>query len=87
VLGDEHPDTLETMHCLAVLYTAKGMHKEAEELLVKAFQGRRHVLGAEHPDTMAMAADFVKLYEAWGKPELAGQWRAKLPGTQAAGER
>jgi hypothetical protein len=75
------------MHCLAVLYTAKGMHKEAEELLVKAFQGRRHVLGAEHPDTMAMAADFVKLYEAWGKPELAEQWRAKLPGTQAAGER
>jgi len=87
VLGDEHPDTLETMHCLALLYTARGMHKEAEELLVKTLQGRRRVLGAELPDTMAMTADFVKLYESWGKPELAEQWRAKLPQTEAAGER
>lgn len=84
VLGDEHPDTLKTMNCLAVLYTAKGMYKEAEELFVKTLDGRCRVLGAEHPDTIAMAADFVKLYEAWGKPNLAEQWRTKLPNTQVA---
>jgi hypothetical protein len=28
----------------------------------------------------------IALYEAWGKPEKAEEWRAKLPQTEAVNE-
>jgi hypothetical protein len=33
-----------------------------------------------------MAITFIKLYEAWNKPEKAKEWRLKLPQTKAMEE-
>ena len=47
VLGAEHPDTLTSMHNLALTYSDQGRWKEAEELGVQIVEMTR-VLGAEH---------------------------------------
>jgi hypothetical protein len=48
-------------------------------MLIKSLDFSRRLLGEEHPETRACLEHFVLLYEAWGKPEKAEQWRAKLP--------
>jgi len=35
--------------------------------------------GENHPETLESKNNLIGLYEAWGKPELAEQWRTKLP--------
>jgi hypothetical protein len=37
----------------------------------------------EHPHTLGAWHNLIELYEAWGKTEKAGEWRAKLPDKQA----
>ena len=44
------------------------------------------MLGEEHPDTLDSLNKLVELYEAWGKPEKAEEWRAKLPTEEAEDE-
>jgi len=46
----------------------------------------RRVFGEEHPETQACQKYIVLLYEAWGKPEKAKEWRAKLPQTEDVNE-
>ena len=36
-------------------------------------------VGENHPETLKSNNNLIGLYEAWGKLELAEQWRAKLP--------
>jgi tetratricopeptide (TPR) repeat protein len=57
----------------------QGQYEEAERMLVKALEFSRRVFGEEHSETLACLKYFVLLYEAWGKPQEADQWRAKLP--------
>ncbi|MHC4664420.1 MAG: protein kinase domain-containing protein [Planctomycetota bacterium] len=62
--------------------------KEAEELmLTETLDIKRRVLGEEHPDTVITIDSLIELYEAWGKPDKAEQWRAKLPGRQGTEEK
>ena len=44
--------------------------------------GTRLKLGDDHPYTVNFINNLVQLYEAWGKPEKAEEWRAKLPQTE-----
>ena len=53
VLGEEHPDTLSSIHNLAVLFKDQARYAEAEPLLREALEGRRRVLREEHPNTQA----------------------------------
>ena len=78
-LGEDHPWTLESKNDLAVLYKEQARYDEAEPLLRQAVEGRTERLGPQHPNTLASIRNLIELYEAWGKPELAEQWRAKLP--------
>jgi hypothetical protein len=121
-LGEDHPDTLETINDLGVLrreqkryeeaesllrqaleggQTAQaeprrschaGIHAracraihhqarygEAEPLLLDAFKGRTSKLGSRHPHTIESLNELMRLYESWGKPGKAEEWRAKLP--------
>ncbi|KAI5791509.1 P-loop containing nucleoside triphosphate hydrolase protein [Pyronema domesticum] len=52
-LGEEHPDTLRGMQCLAITYKELGGRlKEVQELEEKVLEVRRRTLGEEHPDTL-----------------------------------
>jgi tetratricopeptide (TPR) repeat protein len=69
-----------------VLYKEKGGYDKAEELLLEAVKGRRRKLGDEHPHTSESWHNLIEIYEAWGKPEKAKEWRAKLPKKEAVDE-
>ncbi len=51
--------------------------------MLRAVWGRRLTLGDKHPDTLESWNSLIGLYEAWGKPKKAEEWRAKLPRTEA----
>ena len=53
VLGDEHPDTLTSMHNLAFTLQSQARHEEALALMERCFQLREQVLGEQHPDTQS----------------------------------
>ena len=57
----------------------QGRYEEAERMLIKALEFSRRVFGEEHSETLACLEYFVVLYEAWGKPDEAEKYRAKLP--------
>jgi tetratricopeptide (TPR) repeat protein len=64
---------------VAWYFYSRGQYGEAEQWLIKALEFSRRVLGEEHSEIQACQEDFVRLYQAWGKPETAEEWRAKLP--------
>jgi len=66
------------MNDLAILYKEQKRYNEAEPLLLEAIEGRKQKLGQQHPDTFDSVRNLIELYEAWGKPQKAEQWRAKL---------
>jgi tetratricopeptide (TPR) repeat protein len=67
VLGEEHPDTLESIADLGLLYEHQGRYNEAEPLFVKVLEIRRRVLGEEHPDTLKSKAHLGMLYSMQGR--------------------
>jgi non-specific serine/threonine protein kinase/serine/threonine-protein kinase len=80
VLGDLHPTTILTVSRLAAMYQKERRYADAESQLLA-------ILGA--PGTVFTnlrlnGVDFdigrqlVDVYEAWGKPREAAEWRAKL---------
>ena len=85
-LGSDHPATLESMHELAVLYKEQELYDKAEKLLIEALNGRRLKLGGTHPHTLESWHNLIDLYEAWDKPKMAEEWRAKLPKIEVVDE-
>jgi tetratricopeptide (TPR) repeat protein len=59
VLGDRHPDTLDAMSSLAIVYRNLGQMVEAERLLVKALDRSRRTLGEEHSNTLGSMSDLA----------------------------
>jgi hypothetical protein len=55
-------------------------------MLIKALEFSRRVFGEEHSETQACQEHFVELYEAWGKPGRAEEWRSKLTHKQITEE-
>ena len=81
--GDQSLGTFLREHgrCL----TALQQYDEAEAALLEAYL----ILSAIDPRkslTINAGRALVELYEAWGKPAKAAQWRAKLPEVESANE-
>lgn len=51
-LGADHPDTLKSMHSLAINYSKAGRRGEALQL-TEVVELQKSKLGTDHPDTMA----------------------------------
>ena len=66
-----------------MMYKEQARYDAAEPLLLEAVEGRRLKLGDTHPHTLESWNNLIELYEAWGKPEKANEWRAKLPQIEA----
>ena len=71
LLGPEHPDTLASMHNLAIAYHDQGKMAEAEALQAQTLEIRKRVLGAEHPDTLMSMNRLGNVYLDQGKPAEA----------------
>ncbi|KAL9044074.1 MAG: hypothetical protein Q9214_002763 [Letrouitia sp. 1 TL-2023] len=61
-LGDEHLNTLNSMHNLASIYWLQGRSKDAEALLVRVLDTRKSVSGEEHPDTLDSINNLASSY-------------------------
>jgi serine/threonine protein kinase/Tfp pilus assembly protein PilF len=68
VLGDDHPDTLASIHETGVLLHGQGMLAEAEPYFREALEGRRRVLGDDDPDTLRSISNMGLLLQAQGHP-------------------
>ena len=71
VLGDEHSDTLHSMHNLALLYQNQGRYDKAGPLHVKTLELKRRVLGEEHPDTLQSMHNLANVYKNQGRYDEA----------------
>jgi non-specific serine/threonine protein kinase/serine/threonine-protein kinase len=69
----------------------QGKYAEAEPLLVSGYQGivqRGAAIPFEHRDCIQRSGErIVRLYEKWGKPEKAVEWRGNLEGKPAGAGR
>jgi predicted Zn-dependent protease len=69
----------QTLQATALVHHRQGDYDKAEPLLVEVVELSEDVLVEGHPDTVAAMNVLIKLYEAWGKPQKAEEWRSKLP--------
>jgi Tetratricopeptide repeat len=60
LLGEDHPETLASAHCLAWNLGALGEHEQARALAEDTLTHCRRVLGHDHPNTLAMAHTLAK---------------------------
>jgi hypothetical protein len=86
---DRSKRTLPEGHWIRVLFLgAYGkclarleQYEDAEAALLESHRGLQPVYGAADEYTRDVVQGLVDLYDAWGKPEQAAAWRAKLPAT------
>ncbi|KAG8681387.1 hypothetical protein FRC09_017521, partial [Ceratobasidium sp. 395] len=70
-LGDLHPDTLISMHNLALAYQGQGRWDKAETLQVQVVNARKQALGDLHPDTLIYINQLASTYRIQGRLDEA----------------
>ena len=85
-LREGHPSMGKFLTGYGACLTRLERYDEAETALLEAHQTLLAVLGPAHKTTIKSVRSLILLYEAWDKPDLAAEWRAKLPATQPASE-
>jgi len=84
-LGDDHPETLSSVHDMGALLQAMGRTDEAQPLIRAALDRSRRVLGDDHPLTMTLIADLAFLLTESAQYEDALPYaRASLEGRRRA---
>jgi len=71
LLGEEHPDTLDSIAALGRLLRDKGDYELAREHLDLALDRRRSVLGEDDPDALESLGDLASLLGTLGRYEEA----------------
>jgi len=84
VLGEAHWTTAQSVVMLGTLKLELKQYEEAEALLSRAYATQVAGLGKSHPRTLEPARRLAELYEAWGKPTKASEWRARAQATAAS---
>jgi hypothetical protein len=78
----DHWLRFNAMSLLGGVLTGQGKYAEAEPLVVGGYEGLKAreatIPPPGEPRLPEAAARVVALYEAWGKPEQARAWRARL---------
>ena len=78
VLGEEHPDTLDSMNGLASALNAAGQHAEAIEIDRTVLPVTRRVLGEEHPHTLSAMNNLALVLRKAGQHAEAAEIKAEL---------
>ncbi|KZP23813.1 hypothetical protein FIBSPDRAFT_446477 [Athelia psychrophila] len=70
-LGADHPDSLATVHGLAILYGQQGRYDDAEQMYQRALGGQERQLGTDHPDSLLTVHGLAVLYGQQGRYDEA----------------
>ncbi len=70
-----HPQVAAASGLLGECLTKQKRYREAEPLLIESYNDVKSSPGAQGPVTIETQR-LLKLYEAWGKPDLAARYRA-----------
>ncbi|MBV9010644.1 MAG: tetratricopeptide repeat protein [Pseudonocardiales bacterium] len=73
VLGEDHPDTLDSANDLALNLYGLGKYEQALQLDDDTFTRFRRVLGEDHPHTLASASNLARTLRVLGHHEQARQ--------------
>jgi serine/threonine protein kinase/tetratricopeptide (TPR) repeat protein len=66
-LGDDHPDTLDSINTLGSIYQLMGSFDDAELYVVEVMDRSRRVLGDDHPSTLDAINNMGALRQAQGR--------------------
>jgi len=80
--GEDDRRTLTALRSLGDALAGLRRYPEAEAILLDGLARMERLLGADDPATRALLASLARLYEAWGQPEKARPYRARLPAEQ-----
>ena len=72
-LGEDHPDTLASMHDLAIRYSEAGRRAEALQLTEEVVERHKSKLGEDHPDTLRSMHNLAIRYSEAGRRAQALQ--------------
>lgn len=75
----DHWQVASTKTLLARCLADQRRFEEAERLLLEGYPVVERQFGASSPRVIAVVERAVAIYQAWGKPDKAAEWRAKLP--------
>ena len=78
VLGKTHRWTCLAQQRLAALYARQKQYEESETYALAAYEGYDAAFGVSHDLTQGLVQQLSELYEAWGRPDEAARWRARL---------
>ncbi|HEX8345722.1 MAG TPA: tetratricopeptide repeat protein, partial [Actinoplanes sp.] len=81
ILGDDHPDTMQSRGNLAIAYRAAGRTDEAIALhtrtLTLTLTDMERILGDDHPDTLRSRNNLANAHQQSGQPDNAQALRDK----------
>jgi tetratricopeptide (TPR) repeat protein len=77
-LREQHPTIAEYLADYGACLTRLERYGEVETGLLEAHQTLSAALGPAHKKTIKSVRFLIALYDAWGKPDSAAQWQAKL---------
>ncbi|MCH8151743.1 MAG: serine/threonine protein kinase [Planctomycetes bacterium] len=79
VFGSDHPYTLLSLQGLALTLVHQDKLDDAEPLAIECYERNMGRYGPVHAETVKAINILIDLYDAWGKPHEAAEWRAQLP--------
>lgn len=82
--GDHHLEVALVKGTLANIYRWQKQFAEAEPLALQTYEWMTSHFGPDHPYVRQATEIVIRVYDQWGKPEIAAQWKAKLPQPPAA---
>ncbi|KAJ6456940.1 P-loop containing nucleoside triphosphate hydrolase protein, partial [Mycena sanguinolenta] len=77
-LGDNHLNTLQAMHNLAMTHDGSGRFKEAKQLYVVVLEKRKELLGNDHSDTLHTMHNLATSYDSLGQLEEAKKLKIEV---------
>ena len=79
VRGEKHASIAYLKNSRAQRYQQQGRYQEAETLLLDVYEQTKDTPAPDNRLKHLTLNYLVKLYEAWGKPQKAAEFRALLP--------
>jgi tetratricopeptide (TPR) repeat protein len=73
-LGKDHPNTLSTVHSMAIVFDNQGEYDKALEWDQRALDGREKTLGKDHPNTLSTVHNMAGVFTKQGEYDKALEW-------------